>query len=279
MISKFYLFRRPPGKRTNYEKYGVCYPFGADWRSLVIDWKRCCREVLKRFGSSIGVQDVTLGVHTGKIGECRFGDYVGKSEVLIEDDGFYVLRDKMLLRTINDLIFSQTFPMRKRPSDDSMTSLDNKRLDVLRHLFNFHQNALVAVSFQCLSGGQPSDNALISIPSKDDFQNRKADKKCAGSVEALHKGPKSAFPAIADAYEISRSLVNTIGLCARWTIGQVTSGKYSLRTGKGAGIGFVTVPGLLVCLEAQPSSSEGCIVLLRNVTSQQYRFARINVIV
>ena len=271
------MFRRPPGKRTNYEKYGVCHPFGADWRSLVIEWKNCCREVLKSLGSSIGVQDMTFGVHTGKTDECRVGENVDKSEMLIED-GFYVLRDKVLLRTMNELLFFQTFPLRKRPADASLTSLAGKRADVLRHLFQCHQDALVAVSFQCLSGGQPSDNALISIPSKDDFENRRADKKCAGPVEALHKGPKAAFPAIADAYGISRSLVKSIGLCTRWTIGQVTSGRYSLRTGKGTGIGLVTVPGLLACLEAQPSSSEGCVVLLRNVTSQQYRFGRINVI-
>ena len=190
---------------------------------------------------------------------------------------FYVLREKALLRKMMEVLFLQT--MHGKSSVVSVTPKSDKRRDLLVSLLHHHENALVTVSFQCIGRGQASDNALISIPSSDDFEGIMSDQNCAGPVEPLHKGPKTAFPAIADLFEVDKSLVKNIGLCTRWTIGQVTSGRYSLRTGKGSGIGQISALGLVACLQAQPSTTDGCIVLIRNISSQQYRFAKINVIV
>jgi len=266
--------RRPASKRANYKKYGLCHPFGADWKSLVIEWKSCCRRVLQSYGLTVSDESVDDDVCV---------DANGGSKVYGEkpEDGipygqyFYVLREKALLREMMEVLFLQT--IHGKSSVVSMAPTSDKRRDLLIFLLHHHENALVTVSFQCIGRGHASDNALISIPSSDDLKDIIADKKCVGPVEPLHKGPKTAFPVVANLFEVDKSLVKNIGLCTRWTIGQVTSGRYSLRTGKGSGMGQVSVLGLVACLQAQPSSTDGCIVLIRNISSQQYRFAKINV--
>ena len=271
-------YRRPAAKRENYEKHGLCHPFGADWKTLVVEWKSCCRELMKSLGSSIVVPDVDVGGQNGKH-EAESSFQSKRANDAMFEENFYVLRDRVLLRTMKEMLFCQTFPKPKRPSVINLGPFAEKRADLLYHLLDCHQSALVVVSFQCIGRGHTSDNALISIPCQEDLENLKADNRCTGPVEPLHKGPKAAFPTIASSHGIGRALVKNIGLCTRWTIGQVTSGRYSLRTGKGTGIGLVAVPGLLACLEAQTSNTDHCVVLLRNISSQQYRFGRINLVV
>lgn len=64
--------------------------------------------------------------------------------------------------------------------------------------------------------------------------------------------------------------------CSRVTLGWVTQGDFSLSAGCGEALGFVAVAGLLNNLLNQPLGQRGT-VLLRNPTSLQYRFAKINI--
>ena len=64
--------------------------------------------------------------------------------------------------------------------------------------------------------------------------------------------------------------------CSRVTMGWVTQGDFALSTGCGEALGLVTVAGLLHTLLNQPVKQRG-LVLLRNPTSLQYRFAKINI--
>ncbi|XP_056142227.1 ribonucleases P/MRP protein subunit POP1 [Lampris incognitus] len=63
--------------------------------------------------------------------------------------------------------------------------------------------------------------------------------------------------------------------CSRVTLGWVTQGDFSLSAGCGEALGFVSLTGLLNTLLNQPEKQRG-MVLLRNPTSLQYRFAKIN---
>ncbi|KAM3873489.1 ribonucleases P/MRP protein subunit POP1 [Diretmus argenteus] len=64
--------------------------------------------------------------------------------------------------------------------------------------------------------------------------------------------------------------------CSQVTLGWVTQGDFSLSAGCGEALGFVSVTGLLNTLLNQPVEQRGT-VLLRNATSLQYRFAKINI--
>ncbi|XP_029306579.1 ribonucleases P/MRP protein subunit POP1 [Cottoperca gobio] len=64
--------------------------------------------------------------------------------------------------------------------------------------------------------------------------------------------------------------------CSRVTLGWVTHGDFSLSTGCGEALGFVSVPGFLNTLFNQPKEHRG-MFLLRNPTSLHYRFVKINI--
>ncbi|MCI4391374.1 hypothetical protein PGIGA_G00133550 [Pangasianodon gigas] len=71
-------------------------------------------------------------------------------------------------------------------------------------------------------------------------------------------------------------LPNMLSHCTRMTLGWVVQGDFSLATGTGEALGFVSLAGLLQTLLRQSADQRG-IVLLRNPTSLQYRFARLHI--
>uniref|UniRef100_A0A3Q1G3M0 POP1 homolog, ribonuclease P/MRP subunit n=1 Tax=Acanthochromis polyacanthus TaxID=80966 RepID=A0A3Q1G3M0_9TELE len=64
--------------------------------------------------------------------------------------------------------------------------------------------------------------------------------------------------------------------CSRVTVGWVTQGDFSLSSGCGEALGFVSVAGLLSTLLNQPLEHRGKL-LLRNPNSLNYRFAKISI--
>ncbi|KAM9852671.1 ribonucleases P/MRP protein subunit POP1 [Aulostomus maculatus] len=64
--------------------------------------------------------------------------------------------------------------------------------------------------------------------------------------------------------------------CSRVTLGWVTQADFSLAAGCGEALGFVSVTGLLNTLLSQQAEHRG-VVLLRDPTSLQYRFSKINI--
>ncbi|XP_062394520.1 ribonucleases P/MRP protein subunit POP1 [Sardina pilchardus] len=64
--------------------------------------------------------------------------------------------------------------------------------------------------------------------------------------------------------------------CSRVTLGWVTQGDFSLTAGCGEALGLVSLAGLLHVLLGQPPERRG-IVLLRNPSSLQYRFAKVTI--
>ena len=199
---------------------------------------------------------------------------------------FYVLRNVRLLRDIQEYFIKCKLIHSKKGKSKDTFNLDSvpsqKILQQQQQLSDLllreHGNSLIAVSFLCVNKGEATDNAVISIPNEDDLTKLSTDPKYSGPTEPMHKGLKELFQTVADASKIQKSRVTFIGSCTRWTIGHVTSGRYSYTNGKGSGVGFVCINGLLACFNKQKTLGQGCIVLLRNTSSQQYRFARINVV-
>lgn len=74
----------------------------------------------------------------------------------------------------------------------------------------------------------------------------------------------------------TEQLPNISSHCTRMTLGWVAQGDFSLATGTGEALGFVSLVGLLQTLLMQSADQRG-IVLLRNPTSLQYRFARLHI--
>ncbi|GAA6098880.1 ribonucleases P/MRP protein subunit POP1 [Tachysurus ichikawai] len=74
----------------------------------------------------------------------------------------------------------------------------------------------------------------------------------------------------------TESLSNISSHCTRMTLGWVVQGDFSLATGTGEALGFVSMVGLLQTLLMQSADQRG-VVLLRNPTSLQYRFARLHI--
>ncbi|XP_053343428.1 ribonucleases P/MRP protein subunit POP1 [Clarias gariepinus] len=74
----------------------------------------------------------------------------------------------------------------------------------------------------------------------------------------------------------TEQLPNVSSHCSRMTLGWVVQGDFSLATGTGEALGFVSLVGLLQTLLGQSADQRG-IVLLRNPTSLQYRFARLHI--
>lgn len=60
-------------------------------------------------------------------------------------------------------------------------------------------------------------------------------------------------------------------------IGFVTKGDFNLSQGHGSGMGFCSLAALLKLI-AQQGNRSSCLVLVRNLTSTQYRFAKISVV-
>ncbi|XP_066532885.1 ribonucleases P/MRP protein subunit POP1 [Hoplias malabaricus] len=98
-------------------------------------------------------------------------------------------------------------------------------------------------------------------PSSTVFQGTDSSKavlKCSGLVQGVWHEP----------------LPSVSSHCSRLTLGWVTQGDFSLATGSGEALGFVSLTGLLHMLLNQPPDKLGT-VLLRNPSSLQYRYARL----
>ncbi|XP_065072261.1 ribonucleases P/MRP protein subunit POP1-like [Rhopilema esculentum] len=276
--------RHPAGKRPNFEKLGVSSPFAPDWQKLVKEWQRNLNAVLEYLGKASKNGD---GMMEGMPSQSKEQGAYAEAEGLISglqiaDDvhSFYVLRDIATLRRLGELLGHCTKKRGKHVVDESQRNSEvlAQKEALLRHLLSIPQNPLIAISLECIGKGEATNNAMICIPSSDDFEKLQMEKKYNGPLEPLHKGPKNLFTTIAHEFGVTVSQATYTGQCTRWIAGYVTTGRYSLRSGKSAGVGFVSAASLAACIAVQKSLVNGCIVLVRNITSQQYRFAKINII-
>lgn len=64
--------------------------------------------------------------------------------------------------------------------------------------------------------------------------------------------------------------------CSRDVMGFVTSGSFCFTDARSVGIGYVTLKSLKAIVEN--SNNTKCLVLTRNITSRQYRLAKLTIV-
>ncbi|XP_073488122.1 ribonucleases P/MRP protein subunit POP1 isoform X2 [Aquarana catesbeiana] len=213
-----------------------------------------------------------------------------------EAQGFSVLRNKKMLKMLSALFD----PYGRNTSHTPSSELQSLVNPILRD----SPRALVWVRLAMVTKGSPELHSLICIPAQEDFIQLKKDKLFAGPQEPKHSDPfkskivkqkkerkkqksKSKHEG-SEKMEINADLSVsdqlTLGLwpspipevtthCSRLLFGYVTHGDFSMAAGCGGALGFVSLTGLLHLL--QQTSDKIGIVLLRNPSSLQYRFAKL----
>lgn len=303
--------RYPPNKRPNYHKLGITSPFVNPWNTLVKEW--IGETQLKTLDSSMSTQiniqrskKVEIDNTSTKTGKkSRDSESLPKkSEKLIDtklfpnktesstnntellpsntesaqntadscdsnvgstSERFYVLRDFSKLKHLRNLYQG---PKSKVCNNSHHLSEDKLTLNPALNIMKDNLRALVAVSLRMINQGCPQANATVSIPSNSDLKELKRCKKFGGPTEPLHKGPRDHMTSTVGNSE------TMIGCCTRKVMGFVTSGQYSLSRGYGVAIAYCVLPGLVELLS---TGNEG-IVLIRNASSQQYRFAYLSIL-
>ena len=184
------------------------------------------------------------------------------------NDKYFVVRDSDALHNLNDMLQA-----RKSYSPTCLTEIGD------------FENAFIPIRIEALQQGTPDDNAIVCIPTGQDFIHLKDSmsdefSEYNGPVEPQHKGPKSQFPFI---YKSSKDVyfhnVQLIGRATRWCIGYLQTGNYSFTLAKGAGVGFVSALGLYYHLQTVGRKQEMNFLLFRNTNTLQYRFCKVGIIV
>ncbi|XP_056619103.1 ribonucleases P/MRP protein subunit POP1 isoform X1 [Triplophysa dalaica] len=260
LIEKFK--RRPPSKRTNYIKHGCLAPFCCPWQQLTEEWE----ELMK------------LNEGTSSICRTRPAE-------------FTVLRNLRVLRQLSVWC---------RPSRSRRATHPPLTPEVAAALQGEWGRSLIWVRLRLLSKGQPALHAMVCVPTvsdlllllkagrssgpleplhKDHVKNmlkrkHKASHASEGSSSAPHSNASEALPVGLIRGVWPQPLPSVLSHCSRLTLGWVQKGDFSLAAGCGEALAYVSVSGLLHTLLQQPQEQRG-IVLLRNPSSLQYRYAQI----
>lgn len=146
------------------------------------------------------------------------------------------------------------------------------------------RRSLLWVRLRLLSKGQPALHAMVCVPTTSDLQLLLKDGRSSGPQEPRHKDHLKNLrehktqerPARLLQGVWPRPLPSVVSHCSRPTLGWVQQGDFSLATGRGEALAFISVSGLLHMLLQQPQEQRG-VVLLRNPSSLQYRYAQISI--
>ncbi|KAA0702550.1 Ribonucleases P/MRP protein subunit POP1 [Triplophysa tibetana] len=244
LIEKFK--RRPPAKRTNYIKHGCLAPFCCPWQQLTEEWE----ELMK------------LNEGTSSICRTRPAE-------------FTILRSLRVLRQLSVWC---------RPSRSRRATHPPLTPEVAAELQGEWGRSLMWVRLRLLSKGQPALHAMVCVPTVSDLQLLLKDGRSSGPLEPLHKDHGSSAAPNSNGSEAlpvglirgvwPQPLPSVLSHCSRLTLGWVQKGDFSLAAGCGEALAYVSVSGLLHTLLQQPQEQRG-IVLLRNPSSLQYRYAQI----
>lgn len=230
--------RRPPAKRCNYEKMGVPAPFHCPWLELVRGWMRTCEH-----GKDCGV-----------------------------DQQFYCIRTRSLLRLLNDVCSGVAY--RSKSTDQNRSVECSAAADLSTELLQ-RGPAIVKVQVMMSGRGAPAQFALICLPSEEDVLAPSRGRTDAQGVVGNDPTEPIRRDPIFFRYP---SPATVLGSTARPTLGFVVEGGFSHATGRGSGVGFVSVLGLKTLLERKRDRASRTTVLVRCTRSLQYRPAELRIV-
>uniref|UniRef100_A0A3B5AHF8 POP1 homolog, ribonuclease P/MRP subunit n=1 Tax=Stegastes partitus TaxID=144197 RepID=A0A3B5AHF8_9TELE len=280
--------RHPPAKRTNYIKHGCLAPFCCPWQQLAEEW-----ELLTRDGGEERKGD-------SKIQTTTQTDTVMEEEMTSQQDitltkplshyysfhlnGYFLLpRDRKSLRLLSGWCRPTTSKGQRLCRVGEVPPLSRS---AVMSFLAAHGMSLVWVRLSLFSKGKPEFHAMLCVPTTEDLKLLGKELGNSGPQEPPHRDHfKSRIKHQKDPKKASSDLI--LGLwpdplpsvtshCSRVTLGWITQGDFSLSSGCGEALGFVSVAGLLNTLLNQPVEHRGKL-LLRNPTSLHYRFAKINI--
>nr|XP_061789906.1 ribonucleases P/MRP protein subunit POP1-like [Nerophis lumbriciformis] len=293
--------RRPPAKRTNYIKNGCLAPFCCPWQQLAEEWDVIGSGEERK-------EDVQAKSDAAMQSEITSPHRVPASKPATH---FTVLRNSKSLRLLSSWCRPTSSKGQRLHHVREMPPLD---LTARMTFQTTHGMSLVWIRLSLLAKGKPDLHAVVCAPTADDLKLLKKGPGASGPQEPSHRDPlkstikpskKSAKKKASDKTRDTPStsdqtismfeeplssssacdfvlgvwsnpLPSVVSHCSRVTLGWVTQADFSLSAGCGEALGFVSVTGLVHTLVGQPLEQRG-MVLLRNPTSLQYRFAKINI--
>ncbi|XP_036395476.1 ribonucleases P/MRP protein subunit POP1 [Megalops cyprinoides] len=305
--------RRPPAKRTNYIKHGCLAPFRCPWQQLAEEWEMIVREggdVDRPVPAPHPHPDPQpRSREEASIPQPEEGTSHSDSGVSPQS-GFTVLRNRKVLRRLSAWCTPTTSRGQRSWRSAQSTQVEQLSPASTAPLCAVYSRSLVWARLSLLRKGRPTLHATVCVPTLDDIELLRRDPAFCGPQEPRHmdhfksrlkkrkKGQKAATssakpeslpaePGSAPSLTPGSAPSLTLGLwpdplpsvtshCSRVTLGWVTQGDFTLSAGCGEALGFVSLTGLLHMLPEQPPDLRG-LVLLRNPSSLQYRFAKINI--
>ncbi|MBN3308477.1 POP1 protein, partial [Amia calva] len=303
--------RRPPAKRPNYIKHGCLAPFCCPWQQLAEEWEIIVSDCGAEQPASVkGGQGSPAGPQ-GSEEACSGAPstvegFAPQPEDLAANSNaetkFKVLRNKKVLRQLSAWCrpISAKGQRARKPAGcpQQQQQLSSQ---VAASLLAAHCRSLVWTRLSLLKKGRPTLHAMICIPTPGDLQQLCKDQAYCGPLEPRHtdhfkhkvkqlkkgdhkklhpeKTSQAPDPASAPTLTLGlwpEPLPSVTSHCSRVTLGFVTQGDFSLSTGCGEALGFVSLTGLFHMLSSQPAEKRG-LVLVRNAASLQYRFAKLNI--
>lgn len=285
----------PPAKKPNFTKFGVISPFRCPWNLITRQWNGDDKSNEQTPVSNIvndtaerkdAVRETDNSIPVGNL--CHSTNSrisQGICKLLYTTATFYVLRNIRLLKQLQD--FCQPLRINQRKPD--MQKQNNIRTN-LTALEIEHRFAIVAVHLSMLQRGCPVQFTMISIPTKDDLIKLEKNANYGGPLEPSHidlaKRKEIKKIGVKKKVKVDRTIkvidekgnVN-VRNCTRDIIGYLNSGGFYLGNGNGGGIGFVSMLGLMGLISNFVGSKFGPVVLVRDPSSFQYRFAKLSVIV
>ena len=309
--------RRPPSKRPNFVKLGVVSPFYCAWLSLVKSWHEIdCKNGQKVSGDSIAdgknVQEVSMddGSPTNKCDSyfvLRDKKLLRKLGNVLEMESTCNLIAPTKAKTPQSFGLSgcnkvtNGFNKVTNGFNKHQSHLNEKRKKletaVFAQLREKYSNSLVSVRVDVLQKGTPARFAQICIPSQSDLEALQADKEYGGPTEQRHidqkkldfQNMKRELKKTTEKKKLKMKLDHTMKLFSdsendatlqindRKIIGFLNSGGFSLGLGNGHGVGFCSAMGIQYLIEGV-HRDVGLLVLVRNPSSFQYRFAKLSLI-
>ncbi|XP_038568148.1 ribonucleases P/MRP protein subunit POP1 [Micropterus salmoides] len=303
--------RRPPAKRTNYIKHGCLAPFRCPWQQLTEEWELILKEGGEQRKEDGQTQTTTEAATVMEVEMTSHGDIAGRRS----QSRVTVLRNIKSLRLLSGWCRPTTSKGQRPWRVGQAPPLDRSAVTSFLRAHGMglvwvrlsllskgkpELHAMVCVptteDLQLLKKG-PGSSGPQEPPHRDHFKSRikrkkNGPKKAAKSSSDKTDGNKSDFLSATDPNTTtSETPTSSSGLifgvwpdplpsvtssCSRVTLGWVTQGDFSLSAGCGEALGFVSVAGLLNTLLNQPMEHRG-MLLLRNPSSLQYRFTKINI--
>ncbi len=171
---------------------------------------------------------------------------------------FNVIRTLSTLRQLQNITLTLKQTTKRRAKKNKISN--EEIIEYLTKTITVSSRSLVCLNLRPLLKGCPEDNAVIYIPTPQDLTELHKDKSYGGPVEQVHKCNNTS---------------TVIGQCSRKAVGWVTSGQYSFARGQGSAIGFCTFPGFCELIMRTLQEKSSPVVLVRNISTFQYRFANI----